>query len=324
MGENIWQYRGSESGVLPVSMTAMIYNRIPPSWSTDRSCDLPIAMRPKCASPLVAGVFDENIKVLGEHDVEIALGNAWEEMLEDVGALGCVLTVTPNRLAVLGTVREFPELKERCRGILYDVEFGSLSIDPRQLHSAVAKQIGRDVGATYAVEFYDRSRCSLLKVCLTSDSCLPSFQEWVQAHQSLGADANLKGSRLSYVDHATCPDGGLVSKEQFEKLLRVWMECSLPVHVTVGNAGAVQSTVMTMNMVRDMGHWLFLSDQDSGLHLCLNEMRRIVSVSSNDTGRCLPGLYLEGDDGRLVCRFEPAELSGIQAWTHQLSHICVD
>jgi hypothetical protein len=58
-----------------------------------------------------------------------------------------------------------------------------------------------------------------------------------------------------------------IHPDSMRSLLSELMNNKIPLHIVIGNEGALQSHSFTIQEMRDMGEWTFCSSEEEGMHL---------------------------------------------------------
>lgn len=217
----------------------------------------------------------------GEGGASVALWNQWLPMLSDLTQAGRMLVITRNGLAVIGEYRSFPELAANDRETQAMALDGSLMIDLQMWGAASARHELRANGHCYSLEVSDFWDRPLHKICLTPESDFPLFLELVRNHQASG---RVRPASLA----PTPPEEGMpdcfapsdIAGEsrplKLAEVLENLRASRAEIEVRVGNHGAVQSSRFFVEEIRMIGQWLFVSGDETGIHLHENAVERAV------------------------------------------------
>jgi len=213
------------------------------------------------ASPLTAGILPENLRFPAEGGLGVALWDQWAAMLRELRGVGKLLVITRNEAAVIGHYRSYPDLAF-CAGEERFAHGGGMAVDLGYWHRAQAREERHPDGYAYSVEVVDARKNPLHKVCLTVESDLPRFLEWVQNHQAaVFLTPPLPVAGAEPASSPMADRGGAV-----RSLLHALMENELPVRVAVGNEGLSQSHAFVFQEMREMGEWVFCAEAEAGCH----------------------------------------------------------
>lgn len=276
-------------------------------------------------SPLTRGISPLNISALeGGRGLGVELWSQWPGMMNGLSAIGEALVITCSECAVLGKYLVYPTLTmDRTRGLACDTE-GEFELSFHAWARATALHVRGPQGQQYGVEFRDANLQTLHKICLTPDSHLDEFVEWVEIHQATRPDSELpwerKPAKEQQEEDESCeciaPEAHLeVAPERLQAWLHAAVQQPMPIRALVGNEGIVQGHCFVPRNLREQGPWLFCSSDEVGLHLDPAKIDRLVlhNIATDETACWALKAY--GADGRLSLALIPTAPSHRAAWT---------
>lgn len=255
------------------------------------------------SNPLVTSVLRENVRVV-KNRAFIGLWPHWHSLLGQANDFGRVLSIGRNGYAVLGRIGAYPELMSASCGHCACATDGSMEYYFAGWNRASVSIDEQPGGWLYSVEFFDACGETIHKICLTSDSDFEAFRDWVELHQSTDQGlAHEDFPRRSHDDVAICvPDGAvLLQASAVQALLHRMISEKRSAQFVVGSDGFVQGADILPATMQENGQWLFVSDEDCGLHLRHGRLAEVYLLRTGPAGE--PGQWvLKANDpeGRMV------------------------
>lgn len=267
----------------------------------------------------MTSVLRENV-ILEENQAVIPLWTRWDAVLELVHALGPVLSIGRNSHAVLGRIGFYPKVFCAPCGHCASAADGTMEFYFGAWDHARVTVGEKAGGWLYGVEFFDAWKETLHKICLTADSDLEAFREWVELNQATPESSlsDRPGDRGGCSANPVPPPGegsDLLGAGALEALFAHLMEEKQPVQVVVGNEHFVQGADLAPRAVRTTGPWVFVSDEKTGLHLRTGQMAEICRqrVFWQDDASALVLKVFE-PEGRMACVLAPPRETAVPDW----------
>lgn len=245
----------------------------------------------------------------------------WHEMLNGLGSLGMVKSVTRNEHAVIEKNGVYPEFQHGAHAL-----FVSENIDLRITLGRWAFAFAVDTGASRSIQFFGSDGAAVHKVFLTKDSSLEEFYEIIAGFQdenqqdtqavepapgtrshtsgdAVDCEAFLAGwSELQDTHHffsllhkhklarpqaLRLAEGGFTRRVPNSAARLLIEQASLravPLMVFVGNLGCLQIHKGLLRNVVDFKGWLNVMDPEVELHLKESEIARawVVEKPTSD------------------------------------------
>jgi putative heme degradation protein len=274
----------------------------------------------------VTSVLRENV-TLQENKAVIPLWTRWDAVLELVHALGPVLSIGRNSHAVLGRIGCYPKVFCAPCGHCGSAADGTMEFYFGAWDHAQVTVEEKTGGWLYAVEFFDAWNETLHKICLTGESDLETFREWVELNQSTpeSSFAGRSGDRAACSASPVPPPSEgthLLRSGALDALFNRLIEEKQPVQVVVGNEHFVQGADLTPLSLRTTGQWVFVSDEKNGLHLRSGQTAEIClqRVFWQDNASALVLKVFE-PEGRMACVLAPPRESAAPDWDDLIQEI---
>ncbi|HSI84822.1 MAG: ChuX/HutX family heme-like substrate-binding protein [Candidatus Methylacidiphilales bacterium] len=296
-------------------------------------------------SPLTQGILPHNLRFPSEGGMAVALWNQWPSMLHDLHAVGRLLVITRNAHAVLGRYMQYPTLvRDEATGRMSD-EWGTFEVDLSVWHHACAKEERHPKGYCYSIEVFDSNRRGIHKVCLTPEANLEEFLELVRVHQATGLETLALGpsrNRMSFcvspedaalataalsvdadepeaLTHGTKCTGKLqLVPDSMRSLLGEVLHYKMPLHVVIGNEGALQSHTFTIQEIRDMGEWTFCSSDEEGMHLRFSDLGDLSVDVEGGESEPVWRIRALCQDGKEMFFMSPGSGASISQWNRMV------
>ena len=273
------------------------------------------------ANALLHAVEPENV-TLHETKAVVTLGPHWNAVFEDISAFGPVLSIARNTHAVLGRIGPYPKVFCATCGHCGAAADGTREYAFSGWDRGQVVIEAKPDGWLYALEFLDAWDDTLHKICLTKESDLEVFHEWVERNQAepgLRSGPPPRGGCEESNTGKPVPGGELLRTGALQAVFEHLIEAHQPVQVVVGNASFVQGADLLPRELRASGQWIFVGSQTSGLHLrtdrlaevCLQRMQWQENISHLVVKAFEP-------EGRLVCVLAPPRESASPNWDDRL------
>jgi len=258
------------------------------------------------SSPLVAAAEPANLRETAAGEIRVALGTNWAAMLTDLRRVGPVLSITRNSHAVIG--REAQRFQPGTAD--FDFEFGFW-------HHARAVHGRKEGRNTFAIEWFDAAGEIHHKTCLTPQSDLAEFADWVNQYQALGEETPREPAVLPRpVDHLTAElaDGQLIHRGSVDYVLREAISQGQSLRVIIGNNASVQGHSFTPVGLRISDQWCFIQGDHVGIHLRTRNLAEVLLLATEfPTGR-FASLKLYDPEARLVAAIQPPPEADARDW----------
>lgn len=267
-------------------------------------------------NPLVHAVLRENV-VLHEGKAVIPLWTRWDAVLEQIHAFGPILSIGRNSHAVLGRIGDYPRLFCAPCGHCGAAADGTMEYYFGAWDHAQVSVEEKNGGWLYAIEFFNVWQDALHKICLTAESDLQTFREWVALNQAASAESRPGGRPGCAATPAPSPEPGpgLLRPGALEAIFSRLIEENQPVQIVVGNDSFVQGTDLNPLCLRTTGPWIFVNDARCGLHLRTGRLAEISlqRVRWQDQASNLV-LKVYEPEGRMACVLAPPRESPAPGW----------
>ena len=277
--------------------------------------------RPSLAgNPLVASVLRENVQIFGDRAM-IGLRGTWPSLLAEIASFGKVLAISRNAYAVLGWIKEYPEVQSgpcEDRGQTVD---GSLEFDFACWRQTAAVVETRPGGWLYAVEFLDQRGEVIHKICLTEQSDFEAFRSWVELSQTPCVPARFEVlRRASWLENTLilCASGARkLESEGLCALFQMMAAKRSAFQAIVGNDATVQAARIAPTIFSRNGQWIFAGGENSGLHV---RVERLAEVYLHEVGEsCV--MKACDPEGHLVCALMATNDGDAGPWNEELQKV---
>lgn len=236
----------------------------------------------------------------------IALDRNWPRMLSGLVRLGVCLRVSRSRAAVLGVLGSYPGLEFATDGSAGRSCACSLGMEFTPWDSAMAVAEERGCCAAHYLDFCDGNGEVLHRICLSEESDLGAYLEWVLLHQGTTEGPPCGAVRpFVYNRWRTVPQRHWFDYEEvFEvppvlvgELFDAARRGRVPLDCVVANHAVMQAAEFIPQAVRPVSNWTFASDDRVGLHFDPAAFSSVLIHQSAEAGS--PGLKAFDDSGGL-------------------------
>lgn len=253
---------------------------------------------------LLKNVDHRNLSI-GPGSTQVALDSDWQRMLAELEAIGNCLRVSRNPAAVLGLLSAYPCLEFAADGKAAGSWAGGLEIDFVPWDAAVAVAEERGCCVAHHIDFCDSDGDVLHRVCLSEGSDLGAYLEWVVRNQRKVEASEKRGSApFSMRRWCTVPQRHWLDYDEIseipprlvERVFEAARNESMPIGCFVGNHSVVQAAAFVPLAIRPASDWLFVSDDQVGLHF---DPEGISSALVHHGAEQPPSLKIFDDSGSL-------------------------
>lgn len=270
-------------------------------------------LRPRDAASSL-GVSEAELVATGCGDNAIRLRPDWPALIDAVGALGPVMALTRNDVAV----HEKTSLYERlrlCGDLLlvsgHNVELCLLT---GRWHSGYAVTEQSRIGPRQSLQFFDAEGEAVHKIYLTEQSDAERFRRMVDAfaaENQVPTVEPLNIARPADIDWATTerlpdlwqrlapfctgkplPAASFISGQQFRELMQQLARMAMPLQILVPSPGALQLHTGPVQNLRITEPWFNVLDQGFNLHLNEKGVAETAIVQLGHGRHTLRGLQL--------------------------------
>jgi putative heme degradation protein len=291
-------------------MMSVVHSRIPQGWRAS------IEGTAFANHPLFTPTIRASARIVGERAL-IPLLPRWAVLFHGVKTFGRVIRYCRNRCAAACTEGAYPEVlttpcgRNACGGE------GELKFFFPHWARAFASVERRARDWAYAVEFYDFRGDPIHKVFLTPESDLEAFRWWVGLNHAADlAVRQVRGLRSPpriEGPGALCEaDARLLSKQSFRRFLRRLIEAELPIRISVGNEGLVQTVRVTPDRLQEDAQSIYLGGERTGVQLRKDWLAEVsLHRSCSSFGWILKA---HESEGFVACAIEPARGEDAELW----------
>ncbi len=222
-------------------------------------------------NPVLSSTILASFHIAGRRAL-IPLLPRWAVLFRGVKTFGRVVWSCRNRCAAIGTEGVYPEVLTTPCGQSACGGDGDLKFFFPSWASAFVTVEENAGHWSHGVEFPDFYGEVIHKVLLTSHSNLDAFCWWVDMNHAPNPAAGHAPESRSPCrvegSAALCEeDIRLLSQDDFRRFLRGLIESEIPVRISVGNDGLVQTVRITPNRLQEDDVSIYLGGEKAGLQL---------------------------------------------------------
>lgn len=275
--------------------------------------------RNRRSSPLLANVAAENVSDGKNGEIRIALGKDWFAMLDDLRAVGSVLSITRNTHAVIGRGGLVPELDFSRDYTSAGDRAGEFDFEFSYWQRAQAVHTRTENGNVYSIEWLDAQGCVHHKTCLTTEANLNRFVDWVTQYQNFDPEWEDSSAPTSSSQPAgrigmESEPSLLIHRGSVDYLFREAISHSQAPRLVIGNDASVQGHSFTPTQLRHSAEWCFLNGENLGIYLRTKNLAEVILIQSPSPDGAFLTLKLYEPEGRLVTVIAPPLDADLAEW----------
>jgi putative heme degradation protein len=291
-------------------MISFVYSRIPQGQRAS------IEGTAFAGHPVLCSTILASFRVAGGRAL-IPLLPRWAVLFRAVKTFGRVVWFCRNRCAAIGTEGAYPDVLTTPCGQSACGGDGDLKFSfPSWARAFVT--VEENAGDwSHGVEFLDSYGEVIHKVFLTSRSNLDAFCWWVEMNHApnpaAGHARELRSPARLEGPAALCEgEVRFLTQDDFHRFLRGLIESEIPVRISVGNDGLVQTASITPNRLQEDGVSIYLGGEGTGLQLRKDRLAEVSLHRACSSSTWILKAY--ESEGFAACAIAPTRDEDAQQW----------